>query len=107
VKTKRPAELPNPPLEDALQLVHLYFERGSPKAEPAARRRLVRYLSEGTPSLRDVAKIRCCSSWASCGSRSANLAAGGRPRENVRTDSAADWGALLTAAGAGPPMSGR
>jgi hypothetical protein len=23
-------ELPNLPLEDALQLVHLYFERGSP-----------------------------------------------------------------------------
>jgi hypothetical protein len=27
------------------------------KAEPAARRWLVRYLSEGTPSLRDVAKV--------------------------------------------------
>ena len=50
-------ELPNLPLEDALQLVHLYFERGSPKAEPAARRWLVRYLIEGTPSLRDVAKV--------------------------------------------------
>ena len=50
-------ELPNLPLEDALQLVHLYFERGSPKAEPAARRWLVRYLGEGTPSLRDVAKV--------------------------------------------------
>jgi hypothetical protein len=50
-------ELPNLPLEDALQLVHLYFERGSPKAEPAARRWLVRYLSEGTPSLRDVAVV--------------------------------------------------
>ena len=50
-------ELPNLPLEDALQLVHLYFERGSPKAEPAARRWLVRYLSEGTPSVRDVAKV--------------------------------------------------
>ena len=49
--------IPNLPLEDALQLVHLYFERGSPKAEPAARRWLVRYLSEGTPSLRDVAKV--------------------------------------------------
>ena len=33
-------------LEDALQLVHLHFEQGSPKAEPAARRWLVRYLSE-------------------------------------------------------------
>ena len=41
-------ELPNLTLEDALQLVHLYFERGSPKAEPAARRWLVRYLSEGS-----------------------------------------------------------
>ena len=50
-------ELPNLPLEDALQLVHLYFERGSPKAEPAARRWLVRYLKEGTPSLRDVAQV--------------------------------------------------
>ena len=26
-------ELPNLPLEDALQLVHLYLERGSPKGE--------------------------------------------------------------------------
>jgi hypothetical protein len=50
-------ELPNLPLQDALQLVRLYFERGSPKAEPAARRWRVRYLSEGTPSLRDVAKV--------------------------------------------------
>ena len=37
--------------------MHLYIERGSPKAEPAARRWLVRYLSEGSPSLRDVAKV--------------------------------------------------
>ena len=37
--------------------VHLYAERGSPKYEPAARRWLVRYLTEGTPSLRDVAKV--------------------------------------------------
>jgi hypothetical protein len=50
-------ELPNLPLEDALQLVHLYFERGSPKAEPAARRWLVRYLTEGSPGLPDVAKV--------------------------------------------------
>jgi hypothetical protein len=27
-------ELPNLPLEDPLQLVHLYAERGSPKYEP-------------------------------------------------------------------------
>jgi hypothetical protein len=50
-------ELPNMPLADALQLVHLYFERGSPKAEPAARLWLVRYLSEGTPSLGDVGEL--------------------------------------------------
>lgn len=50
-------ELPTVPLEDALQLVHLYFERGSPKAEPAARRWLVRYLTEGSPGLRDVATV--------------------------------------------------
>jgi hypothetical protein len=50
-------ELPNLPLEDLLQLVHLYAERGSPKAEPAARWWLVRYLTEGTPSLRDVGKV--------------------------------------------------
>ena len=29
----------------------------TPKFEPAARRWLVRYLSEGTPSLHDVAKV--------------------------------------------------
>jgi hypothetical protein len=50
-------QLPNLPLEDALQLVHLYAERGSPKFESAARRWLVRYLTEGTPSIRDVAKV--------------------------------------------------
>jgi hypothetical protein len=40
-------ELPNLPLEDALQLVHLYAERGSPKFERAALRWLERYLAEG------------------------------------------------------------
>jgi hypothetical protein len=50
-------ELPNLPLEDALQLVHLYAERGSPKFEPAARRWLVRYLTQGTPATDDVAKV--------------------------------------------------
>lgn len=50
-------ELPNLPFEDALQLVHLYAERGSPKAEPAARRWLMRYLTEGTPRLRDIAVV--------------------------------------------------
>ena len=64
-------ELPNLPLEDALQLVHLYLERGSPKAEPAARRWLVRYLSEGTPSLREVAKVTA--SLAEASSRTTEL----------------------------------
>ena len=50
-------ELPKLSLQDALQLVHLYAERRSPKFEPAARRWLVRYLTEGTPSLIDVAKV--------------------------------------------------
>ena len=36
---------------------HLYFERGSPEAEPAARRWIVRYPTDGTPSLRDVANV--------------------------------------------------
>jgi hypothetical protein len=36
--------------------IRLYAERGSPKFEPAARRWLVRCLTEGTPSLRDAAK---------------------------------------------------
>ena len=44
-------------LHEAQQLVRLYAERGSPKYEPAARRWLVRYLSEGAPSLKDVAKV--------------------------------------------------
>ena len=50
-------ELPNLPLQDALQLVHLYIERASPKAEPGSEAVVVRYLSEGSPSLRDVAKV--------------------------------------------------
>jgi hypothetical protein len=50
-------ELPNLSLEDALQLVHLYGERSSPKFEPAARRWPVRYLTEGTPSMPDVARV--------------------------------------------------
>jgi hypothetical protein len=50
-------ELPNLPLENALQLVHLCAERGSPKFEPAARRWLVRHLTEGSPELRDAARV--------------------------------------------------
>jgi hypothetical protein len=50
-------ELPNLPLEDALQLVRLYAERGSPKYEKAAMRWLERYLTEGSPRLQHVAEI--------------------------------------------------
>jgi hypothetical protein len=42
-------ELPKLPLEDALQLVHLYAERGSAKYEKAARR--------GTPRLTHLAQV--------------------------------------------------
>jgi hypothetical protein len=54
-------------LEDALHLVHLYAERGSPKYERAAMRWLERYLSEGTPRLRHFAEITL--SWRSASSR--------------------------------------
>jgi hypothetical protein len=50
-------ELPNLPLEDALQLVHLYAERDSPKYERAAMRWLERYLVENSPRLREFAKV--------------------------------------------------
>jgi hypothetical protein len=50
-------ELPNLPLEDALQLVHLYSERGWPKYERAAMRWLKRYLTEGEPRLQHSAEI--------------------------------------------------
>jgi hypothetical protein len=50
-------ELPSLPLEDALQLVHLYAERGSPKYERAAMRWLERYLVEGSPKLRHFARV--------------------------------------------------
>jgi hypothetical protein len=49
-------ELPNLSLEDALQLVHLYTERG-PKYERAALRWLARYLDESSPTLDNFAKI--------------------------------------------------
>jgi hypothetical protein len=50
-------ELLNLPLEDALQLVHLYAERGSPKYERAAMRWLGRYLTEGEPRLQHFAEV--------------------------------------------------
>jgi hypothetical protein len=50
-------EPPNLPLEDLLQLDHLYAERGSPKFEQAALRWLERYLTEGSPRLQHFADI--------------------------------------------------
>ena len=50
-------EMPKLSLEDALQLVHLNVERGSPKYERAAMRWLERYLSEGEPRLQHFADI--------------------------------------------------
>jgi hypothetical protein len=50
-------ELPNLPLEDALMLVHLYAERGSPKYEKAALRWLECDSTEGSPRLRQFAEV--------------------------------------------------
>jgi hypothetical protein len=50
-------ELPKLPLEDALQLVKLYAEGGSPKYEKAALRWLDRYLTEGSPRLQHFADV--------------------------------------------------
>ena len=50
-------ELPHLPLEDALQLVHLYAERGSPKYEKAALRWIERYLAETSPKLPHLARV--------------------------------------------------
>ena len=50
-------ELPNLPLADALQLVKLYAERGSPKYEKPALRWLERYLTEDSPRLLHFAEI--------------------------------------------------
>jgi hypothetical protein len=50
-------ELPHLSPEDALQLVHLYAERASPKYETAAMRWLERYLTESSPRLEHFAEI--------------------------------------------------
>jgi NADPH-dependent L-lysine 6-monooxygenase-like protein len=57
VSGRRSTRTPDLPLEDALQLVHLYAERGSPKYERAALRWLQRYLDEHSPRLRHFAEI--------------------------------------------------
>lgn len=49
-------ELPKLSLVEALHLVHLYADRGSPKFERAAMRWLKRYLVEESPSLETFAK---------------------------------------------------
>ena len=78
-------ELSNLPLEDALQLVHLYAEQGSPKYEKAAMRWPERYLTE-----------RLAEASALCGARDG-------PRGTCGLRARQIWGALLTAAGAGLP----
>jgi hypothetical protein len=50
-------ELPHLPLEDLLQLVHLYARSVVPKYEKAAMRWLERYLTEGTPRLQHFAEV--------------------------------------------------
>ena len=60
-------ELPNLSLQDALQPVHLYAERGSPKYEKAAMRWLERYLTEGSPRLRHFAEVTMSLAKRECG----------------------------------------
>ena len=48
-RTYAARELPNLPLEDPLQLVHLYADRGSPRYEKAAIRWLKQYITEHSP----------------------------------------------------------
>jgi hypothetical protein len=50
-------ELPNLPLEDALQLLYLYAEHGSPKFAKAAMGWLERYLTESSPRLQHFSEI--------------------------------------------------
>jgi hypothetical protein len=50
-------ELPFVPLAHARALVELYAEKGDPKYERAALKYLSRYLTEGDPSLADVAQV--------------------------------------------------
>ena len=45
------------PLAQARALVELYAERGDPKYERAALKYLARYLTEGEPTLVDVAQM--------------------------------------------------
>jgi hypothetical protein len=58
-------ELPTVNLDEALAVVHLYAERGSPKYEKAALRWLERYLFDQTlaRALR-CCRSRACATWA-------------------------------------------
>jgi hypothetical protein len=49
-------EMPQLSIDDALRLVHMYAEIGSPKFEKAAMRWLERYLTETSPTLHEFAK---------------------------------------------------
>ena len=44
-------------LQEALELVHLYSERGSPKYDAAAMKWLRRYLDASDPTLERFAKV--------------------------------------------------
>jgi len=50
-------EMERVPLASAMALVGLYAETRSPKYERAALKYLARYLTEGDPSLADVAQM--------------------------------------------------
>jgi hypothetical protein len=64
-------ELPNLSLEDALQLIRLYADQGSPKFQKAALRWLERYAAEGSSTLSEFAIMAAnlaeldleCSAW--------------------------------------------
>jgi hypothetical protein len=73
-------ELSSLPLEGALQLVHLYAERGSPKYERAALRWLERYLTEGEPRLQHFAEVCTGSLSTFCGRSGCNPVASGLRR---------------------------
>src|SRR5262245_43320384 len=50
-------DVPYVPLAEARELVELYAEKGDPKYERAALKYLVRYMTEASPSLMDVAQL--------------------------------------------------
>ncbi len=94
-------ELPRLTLEEALQLVHLYAERGSPKYERAAMRWLVRYIVESSPRLQHFAACELC---ARCSTqRSRGSTSPGEPGEGDGEKRNADDTRLLFSAPSGGP----